>query len=155
MPSAEPAKPSNAGTESLEVEAASVGPKRPISFFRDLEIPDDLPRYVIDGGKLAGSGFEAQEPAEDSDQRLSEIIDDVRRNEALYKNLAVESVQTYHKFDPQPYYPGSTFIEHLDSRSIEHSAMLGDHAWYEEQQFVGLSDGNTSESRAAESCDGQ
>src|SRR5262249_12694701 len=43
--------------ETLTLNKAVFNPARPVEFFRDVEIPDDIPVFEIENGRLAGRPF--------------------------------------------------------------------------------------------------
>jgi hypothetical protein len=81
--------------DTLVLHKAIFNPERPVAFFRDVKIPDDILVFEIENGRLAGRSFRDVPAAANSRARLAEIVEKVTENEALYSNIAVTLQKEY------------------------------------------------------------
>ncbi|MGQ0634825.1 MAG: hypothetical protein ACT4QC_09460 [Planctomycetaceae bacterium] len=86
--------------ETLVLHKTVLNPARPAGFFREIRIPDDVPVFGLENGRLAGKAFRDVPPAADSAKRLKEIIKQVQANEGLYASMAAV-MQKEHRHSEQ------------------------------------------------------
>jgi hypothetical protein len=140
--------------ETFAVEKVFLNPGRPVEFFRNVEIPDDIPVYTIENRRLAGRTFSDVAAPESSAARLVEIIAELKTNERLYENMAVELDRKYRHFRFSPGgrptrsrragagFGGGKF--HAATRSLEKSVLQGGKSWFFEAKETDFDDGTTS-----------
>jgi len=125
-------------TDTLNLEQAVLKPGRPASFFHDVKIPEGIPVYTIEGGRLSGGGFEQEPPWPESDKRVAELIEKIRTNEKHYENLEVVREQTYrHLNDVDPFggmRPAKSW------KKVERSAIHGTTGSYSEEGVIESND---------------
>jgi len=145
------------------VQKAIFNPGRPRTFFSDIEIPNGIPLYTIEDGRLAGRSFKDTPAPDSSAVRLSEIIEKVKANERLYESIAVELEKTYRHFhfttDGRPTdgagagFGGGRYV--AATRTIEKSIIQSGKTWYSARVDTDYHDGSTSREVNIEVGDGK
>lgn len=112
--------------EEFTVERADPNPAYPLSQFRDIELPDDLPAYHIDAdGYLEGSPLRSQaEPRPQAE--LDHVVAAVRVEEARYSRYDVAVQATYRKVHERGSFGGETMTHDYAERSVAYDGRLFD-----------------------------
>lgn len=138
--------------DTLVLKKAAIDPGRPVSFFRDVTIPSDLPSHTIENGRLTDSHFQDREPPADAPQKLIGIVDEIRRYERESAAFEVELEKTYHKFGEG--ISGPTGLEYMQTKSLQRSIAHVKSLWYSEQANSTMADSSPSKSERIEAYDG-
>jgi hypothetical protein len=83
-------------TEVLTLDQAALNPAKPTSFFRDVNIPDDIPVFTISSeGTMVDSPMHPVPAEQSRSTTLEEIIAKVRISEAQFDNYDLTLAETY------------------------------------------------------------
>jgi thiol-disulfide isomerase/thioredoxin len=77
--------------DEAEVEEIEFYPKYPITFFQDVKIPADIPRFVIDNDRLADSTIPEPVGGPVEAEKLKSVLAKLREEETRYQTLAVKA----------------------------------------------------------------
>ena len=114
--------------DTTEIESVNMFPNHKRDFFRDVDLPADLPTFVIREGTLEGSPI--PEPAAGIDEagELAKIVAAVKTEEHKYKNLDVKFKETYKYCALENEWGEAMYsivlLQTEDMRSIEKNNML-------------------------------
>lgn len=89
-------------TEVLTLDQATLNPSRPVTFFRDVQIPDSLPVFTISAeGTMIDSPMHPVPADQPGVTSLEQIIAGVRSGEAKYDNYDLILSETYRHDEEQ------------------------------------------------------
>lgn len=77
--------------DDAEVEEIEFYPKYPITFFQDVKIPADIPRFVIDNDRLADSTIPEPVGGPVEAEKLKRVLAKLREEETRYQTLTVKA----------------------------------------------------------------
>ena len=125
----------------LHLDEAAVDPDKPAEFFR-VEIPQDLPRFDLEGNELAGNEIIDREPTSDSAKRCEELLRAIRSEEAKYENLEIEVQELFRTLTP------GMASQTVSKSSRQHSVIHPAKRWYAERSSARSATAETFESRS-------
>jgi thiol-disulfide isomerase/thioredoxin len=138
-------------TETV-VEKVSLQPNYDPSFFRDVELPADLPIFTIRDRKLVGSSL--PEPIADEVEekaKLAEVVAKVKEHESRYADLEVKAGFDYKHVGSSMHRSGVISEQTNAGRSVVRRNL----AHFTEHAAYSTVDGRRSEQKSVEAFDGQ
>ncbi len=134
------------------VERVDLDPHHDTTFFRDIDIPPDLPLFTIKDQGLVGSTLPELIPDEAAEKaKLAELVERVREQERRYVELEVQARCTY-RLDASWFFRAEAITNQTDELR---SDLHGELAFFEQRGEFDTMAGVHSDQRMVQAFDGR
>ncbi len=141
-------------TRNLLLHAATLNPQVPPEQFRLPEIPESLPRFVVDrDGTLEDGPLHPRPAPGAAGTTLATILERLAAEEAKYDRFDVTTIERLAYLSDNAAKEGGGL--HMSSESRERSVVLDTRRYYSRQQSVQLASGAGQSSASLEAHDGR